>query len=75
MRFGMSLQEALHQAMKDLEHLDDPYASEMNIVALDRDGNPGAASTNPDKTYVVMTEEMSEPDERPRTHVDISMVR
>lgn len=74
MRFGMSLDEALHQAMKDLEHLDDPYASEMNIVAIDRDGNPGAASTNPNKTYVVMTEEMSEPDERPRVHVDISIV-
>jgi beta-aspartyl-peptidase (threonine type) len=74
MRFGMSLEDALHQAMKDLEYLDDPYASEMNIVALDRHGNPGAASTNPDKTYVVMTEEMSEPDERARTHVEISLL-
>jgi beta-aspartyl-peptidase (threonine type) len=74
MRFGMSLDDALRQAMKDLEQLDDPYASEMNIVALDKDGNPGAASSNPDKTYVVITEEMSEPDERPRMHVDLSML-
>src|SRR5687767_2143181 len=74
MRFGMSLDEALRTAMTDLEALDDPYASEMNIVALDRDGNPGAASTNPEKTYVVMTEDMSAPDERPRMHVPVSIV-
>jgi beta-aspartyl-peptidase (threonine type) len=75
MRFGMTLPEALHQAMKDLEHLDDPYASEMNIVAMDKDGNHSAASTNPDKTYVVMTEDMTEPEELPRTHVDVSIVK
>lgn len=74
MRFGMSLDEALHQAMKDLEQLDDPFASEMNIVAMDKDGNHGAASTNPDKTYVFMSEDMSEPEERKRTHVDVSIV-
>lgn len=75
MRFGMSLDEALHQAMKDLEQLDDPYASEMNIIAMDRDGNHSAASTNPEKTYVFMTGDMTEPEERPRTHVDISIIK
>jgi L-asparaginase / beta-aspartyl-peptidase len=74
MRFGMSLDAALHQAMKDLEHLDDPYASEMNIIGMDKDGNHGAVSTNPEKTYAVMTESMSEPEERPRTHVPVSIV-
>jgi len=74
MRFGMSLDEALRTAMTDLESLDDPYASEMNIVALDKDGNPGAASTNPEKTYVLMTDEMSEPEERPRMHVPVAGV-
>ena len=74
MRFGMSLEEALRTAMTDLEALDDPYASEMNIVAMDKDGNPGAVSTNPDKTYVMMTEEMSSPEERPRIHVPVSIV-
>ncbi len=72
MRFGMSLEKALEQAMKDLDHLDDPYRSEMNIVALDKDGNPGAASTAKDKTYAVMTEEMEQPEERPRMHVAIA---
>ena len=71
MRFGMSLEDALRTAMLDLAHLDDPYASEMNIVALDAEGNPGAASTTLDKTYVVMTEAMQAPEERPRKHVPL----
>jgi len=73
MRFGMSLDQALDQAMRDLSHLDDPFASEMNIVALDRDGNPGAASTAEGKTFIVMTEEMTSADERPRTHVPLEI--
>ncbi len=71
MRFGLSLDKALRTAMTDLTHLDDPYASEMNIVAMDQDGNPGAASTVAGKSFVVMTEDMSAPDERPRTHVPL----
>lgn len=72
MRFGMSLEEALQQAMQDLTQLDDPWASEMNIIGMDKDGNPGAVSSNPDKTFAVMTEDMPEPEERPRNHVDLS---
>ncbi len=71
MRFGMTLDEALRTAMTDLAHLDDPYASEMNIVALDKAGQPGAASTVDGKTFVMMTEDMTAPDERPRTHVPV----
>lgn len=71
MRFGMSLDEALTTAMQDLAHLDDPYKSEMNIIALDKDGNPCAASSNKDKSYVVMTEEMRVVEERPRRYVPI----
>lgn len=71
MRFGLSLDEALHTAMNDLAHLDDPYKSEMNIIALDRDGNPNAVSTSRDKTYVVMTDAMTAPEERPRLYVPI----
>jgi L-asparaginase / beta-aspartyl-peptidase len=74
MRFGMPIEEALRTAMTDLEALDDPYASEMNIVALDKDGTPGAASTNPEKSFVVMTEAMTAPDERPRMHVPVNLV-
>jgi beta-aspartyl-peptidase (threonine type) len=71
MRFGMTLDQALEQAMIDLKQLDDPFASEMNIVALDQDGNPGAISTSEEKSFVVMDESMSTWDERPRTIVDI----
>ncbi|MBA2776141.1 MAG: N(4)-(beta-N-acetylglucosaminyl)-L-asparaginase [Chloroflexia bacterium] len=71
MRFGLSLEDALRMAMTDLAHLDDPYASEMNIVALDKDGVPGAASTARGKTYVVMSEDMSAPEERTRTIVPV----
>lgn len=71
MRFGMSLDEALMQAMNDLKQLDDPFASEMNIVGLDRYGKPGAVSTSEEKMYVVMDESMSTFDERQRTIIDI----
>lgn len=72
MRFGMSLDDALEQAINDLAHLDDPFKSEMNIVAIDKDGTPGAASTAREKTYVLMTEDMDVPEERPRTHVQVA---
>ena len=71
MRFGMSIDQALEQAMLDLKQLDDPFASEMNIVGLDKDGKPAAVSTSEEKTYVVMDESMSTWDERERTIVDI----
>jgi hypothetical protein len=74
MRFGMSLDDALRTAMQDLSHLDDPYASDMNIVALDRDGNPGAASTAPDRSYVLMREDMTAPDELPRVHIPLEFM-
>jgi len=69
MRCGMSLDQALRQAMRDLLALDDPYKSEINIVALDRDGTPGAVSSNPDKTYILMREDMAVYEEVPRTYV------
>ncbi|HYJ12558.1 MAG TPA: N(4)-(beta-N-acetylglucosaminyl)-L-asparaginase [Thermomicrobiales bacterium] len=72
MRFGMNLKDALRQATLDLNDLDDPFASEMNIVALDRDGQPAAVSTAEGKTYVVMTEEMAGPDERPRLCIPLN---
>ena len=74
MRFGMSLDEALQQAMLDLNALDDPFASEMNILAMDKDGNPSAASSNPEKTFAVMTGEMTEADLRPRKYVELELL-
>lgn len=74
MRFGMSLEEALRQAMQDLNALDDPFASEMNILAMDKDGNPGGASSNPEKTFAVITAGMTEAELRPRTHVELDIL-
>jgi hypothetical protein len=45
-------------AMLDLRQLDDPYRSEMNIIALDRDGRPAAASSTPGKTFIYKTTDM-----------------
>ncbi len=73
LRFGMSLEDAVTTAMEDLAALDDPYASDMNIVAMDRNGTPSAASTRAGKTFVVMSEDMSVPDERPRLHVPLAV--
>jgi beta-aspartyl-peptidase (threonine type) len=71
MRFGMGLEEAVRTAMLDLRALDDPYASEMNIIAMDRDGRYTAASTSLTKTFVAMTEEMDTYIEAPRFHVPL----
>lgn len=69
MRFGMSVNDALRTAMTDLHALDDPYASEMNIVAIDCDGNPGAASTASGKTYIYMRDEMADFIEAERLYI------
>ena len=63
---GMPLRDALAEAMRDLWHLEDPYYSGMNIVAIDAHGNPAAAS-NTEATYVYMTDDMDGPVEEPRT--------
>jgi beta-aspartyl-peptidase (threonine type) len=69
MRFGYSLDEALRQAVLDLHALADRYRSVVNIIAIDRDGNHGAASTDPNKTYVYMREDMADFQEAVRTFV------
>ena len=69
MRFGFDLEAALRQAAADLHALDDPYRSEVNIVAVDHAGAHLAVSTVPGKTYVWMTDEMSEPVEANRLYV------
>jgi beta-aspartyl-peptidase (threonine type) len=71
MRFGMDLDQALKMAMEDLRFLDDPFASEMNIVAIDRDGNHSAASTSAEKSYIFMTEDMASYEESTRLHVPL----
>lgn len=71
MRFGMNLEQALRTAMTDLQSLDDPFASEMNIVAIDEAGNHAGASSSKDKTYIFMSEDMSNYEETTRIHVPL----
>ena len=65
MKQGMSLPDALSEAMRDLWALEDPYYGGMNIVALDAAGNPAAAA-NQDATYIYMTDDMDTYVEEPR---------
>jgi beta-aspartyl-peptidase (threonine type) len=69
MRFGMGVREAVEQALQDLSALDDPYVSEMNVIALDPSGNHAAGSTSPGKTYIYMTTDMEAAVEVERHHV------
>lgn len=75
MRFGYSIQEAVTQALRDMESLDDPYASEVNIVALAADGSHFAGSTVENRTYVWQSPGMREPEERPRLAVPLDFGR
>jgi beta-aspartyl-peptidase (threonine type) len=72
MRFGKSLSEALTMAAEDLRALDDPYASEMNIIAIDASGHHNAVSTAKSKTYVFQTALMTSPELGERLHVPLS---
>jgi beta-aspartyl-peptidase (threonine type) len=55
MRCGLSLADALRMAAQDLHRLPDEYRSEVNIIAVDRDGRHSAVSTAPGKTYIAMS--------------------
>ncbi len=56
LRFGMPLEQALEQAMRDLRHLETP--GDMHIVALDAEGRPGGAASVRGEPYIFQTEEM-----------------
>jgi isoaspartyl peptidase/L-asparaginase-like protein (Ntn-hydrolase superfamily) len=55
MRCGMALADALRAAAEDLHRLPDEFRSEVNIIAVDRDGGHSAVSTAPGKTYIAMS--------------------
>ena len=74
LKMGLSLEEAGREAMKDLDELGGKYVSRMNIIAMDKEGNPAAFSNNKDATYLYMTDEMDEPLEKPRLFVETHAV-
>ena len=67
LRCGRPLEHALRLAAEDLLQLEDPYRSEVNILAVDRDGQHGAISTDLGRSYIVMTSDMTVYEERERT--------
>ncbi len=66
MRMGASVEEAGRRAMEDLKDLVDPYAGAMSLICVDAQGNHAAFSNREGSRYVFMTDEMDEPEERPR---------
>jgi len=72
LRFGMGLIEALTLAAEDLRQLDDPFASEMNVVAATVEGRHAAVSTNPGKTYVWQSDVVDEVQTSSRVHVPLT---
>lgn len=71
LKMGYSLEAAGVQAMQDLRDLGGRFLSEMNIIAMDRDGNPAGFSSAQEKTYIYLTGESSEIQVRTRTFVDV----
>ena len=74
LKMGLSLEEAGREAMKDLDELGGKYVSRMNIIAMDKEGNPAAFSNIKEATYLYMTDEMEEPLEKPRLFVETHAV-
>jgi len=71
LKAGQSLLEAGRQAMADLNELGGDYLDDMSLIAMDRDGRHAGFSSDPAKTYVYLTDDMSTPEEAPRVHVSI----
>jgi L-asparaginase / beta-aspartyl-peptidase len=73
LKMGYSLDAAGVQAMQDLRDLGGRYISEMNIIAMDRDGNPAGFSSAQGKTCIYMTGASPEIQIAPRTFVEVPM--
>ncbi len=69
LKMGLPLAEAGRRAMEELNCLGGRYLSDMSLVALDANGNHAGLTNVPGKTYLVMTAEMDEPAELPRTFI------
>lgn len=49
MKMGMSVEEAVAEAMRDLQHVALPIAGVAHLIAMDRDGNHVGATTEPEQ--------------------------
>ena len=71
LKLGYSLEAAGVQAMQDLRDLGGRFISEMNIIAMDRDGNPAGFSSSRDRTCIYLTGASPEIQVLPRTFVEV----
>ena len=71
LKMGYSLEAAGVQAMQDLRDLGGRFISEMNIIAMDRDGHPAGFSSAQDRTFIYMTGASPEIQEAHRTFVEV----
>jgi beta-aspartyl-peptidase (threonine type) len=71
LKMGYSLEAAGVQAMQDLRDLGGRFISEMNIIAMDRDGHPAAFSSGQGKTCIYLRDEDADIQILPRTYVDV----
>jgi beta-aspartyl-peptidase (threonine type) len=71
MKMGLTLEQAGIQAMKDLNDLEGDFLSDMNIIAIDKHGNPAGFTSNEGQTFICMTDTMDEPIETSRAYVPI----
>lgn len=68
MKLGMSLEEAGREVLQDRQHLVDPYAAGLHIIAMDATGRHAAFSNTPNTTYIYMDEHMDTYVEQPRLY-------
>ncbi len=54
MKMGLTLEQAGRQAMQDLNDLGGDYLSEMNIVAMDKDGTVSGFTNTLGNTFIIM---------------------
>lgn len=64
MRNGVEVQEACISGIRKILALRDPLGSIMNIIALDKNGQPGGASVAPNIVYYYQDDEMDRPQSR-----------
>lgn len=72
LKMGLPLWNAAREAILDLYALQDPFASGLNLVAIDAAGNHVGFSNRPGRDYVFQTASMETPEVRPRIFVPAS---
>jgi hypothetical protein len=65
MKMGLSVADACLEAMRDLQPLLTAHGGGMNIVAMDKDGQPCGITSDPEGgRYLVMTDKSTSPEFR-----------